>query len=101
MTKVNYHNLTSNSWRSDAITFKKIKLMNFQLEDKQDAEINRLNYYFNICNDALNDYSANHPYQLAEYEKAKIITILKRLFEGEIDYLERSPEDYFELYEDE
>jgi hypothetical protein len=38
---------------------------------------------------------------LADYEKEKIITILKRLFEGEIDYLERRPEDYFDLYEDE
>ena len=75
--------------------------MNFQLEDKQDAELNRLNYYFNICNDALNDFSANHPYQLAAYEKEKMITVLKRLFEGEIDYLERSPENYFDLYEDE
>ena len=75
--------------------------MNFQLEDKQDAEIAKLSYYFNICNDALNDFSVNHPYQLAAYEKEKIITVLKRLFEGEIDYLERSPENYFDLYEDE
>lgn len=75
--------------------------MNFQLEDKQDAEIAKLSYYLNICNDALNEFSANHPYQLAAYEKEKIILILKRLFEGEIDYLESSPENYFDLYEDE
>lgn len=75
--------------------------MNFQLQDKQDAEIAKLSYYFNLCNDALNDFSTNNPYQLADYEKENVIVVLKRLFEGEIDYLERNPEDYFDLYEDE
>ncbi len=74
--------------------------MDFQLEDKQDAEIEKLKYYHEICNDALNEFSTNHPYQLAEYEKDKIVDLLKRLFTGEIDYLENSPEDYFDLYEE-
>ncbi|MCX6293960.1 MAG: hypothetical protein NT127_06670 [Sphingobacteriales bacterium] len=74
--------------------------MDFQLEDKQDAEIEKLKYYHEICNDALNEFSNNHPYQLAAYEKEKIIDLLKRLFTGEIDYLENSPEDYFDLYEE-
>jgi hypothetical protein len=74
--------------------------MDFQLEDKQDAEIEKLKYYHEICNDALNEFSNNHPYQLATYEKEKIVDLLKRLFIGEIDYLENSPEDYFDLYEE-
>jgi hypothetical protein len=74
--------------------------MDFQLEDKQDAEIEKLKYYHEICNDALNEFSNNHPFQLAEYEKEKIVDLLKRLFTGEIDYLENSPEDYFDLYEE-
>lgn len=74
--------------------------MNFRLEDKQSAELEKLKYYQLICRDALNEFSANHPYQLADYEKEKIVTILNRLFYGEIDFLERSPSDYFDLYED-
>ena len=46
--------------------------MDFQLEDKQDAEIEKLKYYHEICNDALNEFSNNHPYHLATYEKEKI-----------------------------
>jgi hypothetical protein len=53
-----------------------------------------------ICNDTLNEFSNNHPYQLTTYEKEKIVDLLKRLFNGEIDYLENSPEDYFDLYEE-
>jgi hypothetical protein len=74
--------------------------MDFQLEDKQDAAIEKLKYYHEICNDALNEFSNNHHYQLATYEKEKIVDLLKRLFIGEIDYLENSPEDYFDLYEE-
>jgi hypothetical protein len=74
--------------------------MDSQLEDKQDAEIEKLKYYQKICNDALNEFSSNHTYQLASYEKEKIIDLLKRLFNGEIDYLQNSPEDYFDLYEE-
>lgn len=74
--------------------------MDFQLEDKQDGEIEKLKYYNEICNDALNEFSNNHPYQLATYEKEKIVDLLKRLFTGEIDYLENSPEDYFDIYEE-
>lgn len=74
--------------------------MDFQLEDKQDAEIEKLKYYHEICNDALNEFSNSHPYQLATYEKEKIVDLLNRLFTGEIDYLENSPEDYFDIYEE-
>jgi hypothetical protein len=38
--------------------------MDFQLEDKQDTEIEKIKYFFEICNDALNEFSNNHPYQL-------------------------------------
>jgi hypothetical protein len=74
--------------------------MDFQLEDKQEAEIEKLKYYHEICNDALNEFSNNHPYQLATYEREKIVDLLKRLFTGEIDYLENSPEDYFDIYQE-
>lgn len=74
--------------------------MNFNLEEKQESEIEKLNYYHQICNDALNNFSANYPYQLAVYEKEKIIITLNRFFASEIDYLEKSPEDYFNLYEE-
>jgi hypothetical protein len=74
--------------------------MDFQLEDKQEAEIEKLKYYHEICNDALNEFSNNHPYQLATYEKEKIVDLLKRLFTSEIDYLENSPEDYFDIYQE-
>jgi hypothetical protein len=30
-----------------------------------------------------------------------MVNIIERLFDAEIDYLERNPEDYFEIYEDE
>ena len=74
--------------------------MNFKLEDKQSAEQEKLKYYQMISRDALNDFSANNSYQLANYEKENIIKVLNRLFEGELDFLERSPNDYFDLYED-
>ena len=74
--------------------------MNFKLEDKQSAEQEKLKYYQMICRDALNDFSANNSYLLANYEKENIIKVLNRLFEGELDFLERSPSDYFDLYED-
>ena len=74
--------------------------MNFKLEDKQSAEQEKLKYYQMICRDALNDFSANNSYQLANYEKENIIKVLNRLVEGELDFLERSPSDYFDLYED-
>jgi hypothetical protein len=80
--------------------YDKLIFMDFQLEDRQDAGIEKLRYYHQICNDALNDFSTNHPYQLAEYEKEKIVVILHRLFYGEIDYLEKSPDDYFKLYKE-
>ena len=74
--------------------------MDFKLEDKQAAELDKLKYYQMVCMDALNEFSANNSYQLADYEKENIIKVIKRLFEGELDFLERSPKDYFDLYED-
>ncbi len=73
--------------------------MNFKLEDKQSAEQDKLKYYQMLCRDALNEFSANNSYQLTEFEKENIIKVLDRLFEGELDFLERSPSDYFDLYE--
>ena len=46
--------------------------MDFNLEDKQEIEIEKLNYYYQICNDALSDFTANHHYQLAAFEKENI-----------------------------
>jgi hypothetical protein len=74
--------------------------MDFKLEDKQVAELDKLNYYQLVCMDVLNEFFANHSYQLADYEKENIIKVIKRLFEGEVGFLERSPIDYFDLYED-
>jgi hypothetical protein len=75
--------------------------MDAHLEDKLNAEIEKLNFYLQTCRDGLNDHSAHHPYRLAEYEKEKIMVLLNRLFDGEIEFLAQSPEDYFNLYEDE
>ena len=74
--------------------------MDFKLEDKLVAELDKLKYYQLVCMDALNEFSANHPYQLADYEKENIIEVIKRLFEAELDFIERSPSDYFDLYEE-
>jgi hypothetical protein len=71
--------------------------MDFKLEDKQIAELEKLKYYQLVCMDVLNEFSANHSYQLADYEKENIIKVIKRLFDGELDFLERSPCDYFDL----
>lgn len=73
--------------------------MDFTLENKQSSELEKLKYYKLICKDALNEFSSNHTYQLADYEKENIIKILNRLFEGELDFLEKSPKDYFDLYD--
>ena len=75
--------------------------MDAHLEDKLNTEIEKLHFYLQTCQDALNDHSANHPYRLAEYEKEKIMVLLNRLFDAEIEFLVQSPEDYFNLYEDE
>lgn len=74
--------------------------MDFKLEDKQSAEAEKLRFYQMACIDALDEFSLNHSYQLADYEKEKIIKVLARLFEGELDFLEKFPSDYFDLYED-
>ena len=74
--------------------------MDDALEHKQEIEIEKLKYYYQICNDALSKFSANNPYQLTAFEKENIVKILGRLFDGEIDYLIQSPECYFELYEE-
>lgn len=71
--------------------------MDFKLEDKLVAELDKLNYYQLVCMDVLNEFSANHSYQLADYEKENIIKVIKRLFEGDVGFLERSPKDYFDL----
>ena len=75
--------------------------MDYNLEDKQEAELDKLKYYQQLCNEALDDFSANKPYQLPAFEKEKILIVLSRLFNAEIDYLTQAPEDYFDIYDDE
>ena len=75
--------------------------MNDSIKEKVETELNKLMFYQQLCKEALNDFSENNPYQLTKQEKEKIELLLKRLFSSEIDYLNASPENYFDLYEDE
>ena len=69
-------------------------------EEKINEETEKLNFYHQICIDSLNEFSINHPFQLQSYEKEKINALLNRMFDAELDYLNNSPEDYFDLYEE-
>jgi len=71
------------------------------MEDKIEAVADKLNFQKQICLDALSEYSANHPAELAPFEKEKIERLLNRMFVAEKEFLYENPGDYFELYDDE
>ena len=66
-----------------------------------DTELDKLNCFHGIWVEALAEFAANHPLQVVPFEKERIRKILERMFDAEIDYLERNPDDYFEIYGDE
>ena len=49
------------------------------MEELVENELSKLNMYEVICVDALNQLQFNSPQQLAEFEKNKIILLLKRM----------------------
>ena len=65
------------------------------------TELNKLNFQQQLCFDALKEYSANHPAELAAFEREKIEKLLNRMFSAEKEFLHENPDDYFELYGDE
>ena len=68
------------------------------MKEKVDLELDRLDFYQAFSVEALNEFANNHPIQLTEFEKEKIIRVLNGMFSAEKDYLSRNPQDYFELY---
>ena len=75
-------------------------MTDFNLEDKMDSEMDRLSRYKKISTESLENFSSQFPSQLPDYDLEIMVNIIERLFDAEIDYLERNPEDYFEIYED-
>lgn len=71
------------------------------MEELVENELSKLNMYEVICVDALNQLQFNSPQQLAEFEKNKIILLLKRMFDAEREYLIDESDDYLEIYKDE
>lgn len=71
------------------------------MEEKIETTIIKLNFQKQVCLDALNEYSTNHPSELVPFEKEKIETLLKRMFIAEKEFLCENPDDYFEIYGDE
>jgi hypothetical protein len=64
-------------------------------------ELSKLNMYEVICADALCQLHLNNPRQLAMFEKDKIISLLKRMFDAEREYLIDESDDYLEIYKEE
>lgn len=75
--------------------------MHTSLEEQSENATNSLLSYLSICMEALNEFSQNNPSSLMPFEKEKIIKLIARMFDGELDYLGRNPEDYIELYNEE
>ena len=71
------------------------------MEELVENELSKLNMYEVILVDALNQLQFNSPQQLAEFEKNKIILLLKRMFDAEREYLIDESDDYLEIYKDE
>ncbi len=71
------------------------------MEEALENELSKLNTYEAFCIDALNQLHANNPCQMDEFEKNKIVSLLKRMFEAEREYLIDEPDDYLEIYKDE
>ena len=63
-------------------------------------EINKLRMAEDITRKAVNAYARNHPYEVSVVEREQILTYIARLFNGEMDYLQRNPGDYHALYND-
>ena len=70
-------------------------------KNKKNDEREKLTRIHKFCIEALNEFSVNHPRQLPEYESEKIQKVIDRIFNSELDFLEESPEVYYELYADE
>jgi hypothetical protein len=55
-----------------------------------------------ICENAIKKY---YDAQVTSYgnskDRERMMEVIKRLFESELDYLQRNPRDYFEIYNDE
>ena len=71
------------------------------MEEKIENELNQLDFQKQICIDAINEYASNHTSGLVDFEKEKIENLLNRMFDAEMDFLQRNPEDYFEIYQEE
>ncbi len=61
----------------------------------------RLDFQKQICLDALKEYAASHPAELAPFENEKIEMLLNRMFMAEKEFLYDNPDDYVEIYGDE
>lgn len=68
--------------------------------EKTELEFRRLEYKLEICLEAVREYSIAHPMKTMRFRNNELETLLKRLFDAEMDYLEQNPEDYFEIYAD-
>ena len=71
------------------------------MEEAVKNELSKLNMYEVICVDALSQLHLNNPQQLVEFEKDKIISLLKRMFDAEREYLIDDSADYLEIYKEE
>ena len=67
-------------------------------KEKFKVEFQTLVNYRNICEKAISQYAQNENNQLAEIEKGKILELLVRLFDSELEFLQSEPNDYFEIY---
>ena len=68
------------------------------MEEKTELEIKKLELQKQICIEALKEYSAYHPMKTQRFKNGEIEKLLQRLFDAEVDFLQRNPEDYFEIY---
>ena len=57
-------------------------------------ELSKLNMYEVICADVLCQLHLNNLQQLAMFEKDKIISLLKRMFDAEREYIVDESDDY-------
>lgn len=64
-------------------------LFNFNKEKASET----LMRYRELCIAALDDYSVNHPNQISIDEKKKIEDVITCLFDSELDFINRFPEE--------
>jgi len=67
-------------------------------KEKFKAEFQKLVNYRIICENALSQFAQNENNQLPEIEKRKILELLERLFDRELEFLQSEPNDYFKIY---